>query len=330
MTHFTLLTTAMMTVLISCKEKPKQATESEMEKKEIVAQQKTYAEISIKEGGEWQGKKYVGENLTFKNVSYLKAPDSLTDHSYYVRYEGPGWESSKVGYRLYFDWRNAIDIFGKKVDTMVLSKAGLDNYDSYHEKASWGQDILKAGQSLGIGSYGRFDGKKNIVHFKEVDSSTAQIHNSSNGSGVTINYYGWTALNKKIDLKTDLMIAPNSRMTKATLTPSKAGEGLSTGLVKFDGIELLNKENANGWGYIATYGKQTLVPDNLGMAIFYKVDEVKTIADSEFDHLIVFKPTTAPITYYFTAAWEHEKNGIKTEEEFLSYLEGHWNKLTSK
>ena len=146
-------------VFTSCKQnEKKQKTEAEMT--EVIVPVKTYAEISIKEGGEWQGKKYVGDDFTFKNVEYLKAPDSLTDHSYYLRYEGPGWESSKVGYRLYFDWRNAIDIFGKKVDTMVLSKVGLDNYDSYHEESPWGQDILKAGKSLGIGSYGRFDGIK--------------------------------------------------------------------------------------------------------------------------------------------------------------------------
>jgi len=306
-----------LTLFISCKDKQKTISE---ENPKIEAP-KTYAEISIKEGGQWEGRKYVGDNITFKNVDYLKAPDSLTDHSYYIRYEGPGWESNKVGYRLYFDWRNAIDIFGKKVDTMVLSKVGVDNYDSYHEDSPWGQDILKAGESLGIGSYGRFDGNQNVTHFQEVDSTTAQIHNTENGSGVTINYYGWQALNQKIDLKADLMIAPESRITKATLNPSLAGEGLATGIVKFEGIEPIKKEGENGWGYVATYGEQTLVPDDLGMVIFYKVSNVEAIVESEFDHLVVFKPTESPITYYFAGAWEQEKDGIKSQEEFVAYLD---------
>ncbi len=305
---------------VSCKQKADRkptATDIEEDKPP-----KTYAEISIKEGGRWEGKKYIGDDFTFKNVEYLKAPDSLTDHSYYVRYEGPGWESNKVGYRLYFDWRNAIDVFGKRVDTMVLSKVGLDNYDSYHEDAAWGQDILNAGKSLGLGSYGRFDGKNEVIHFQEVDSTTARITNTDKGSGVTINYYGWTALGETMDLKTELFIAPDSRMTRATLTPSKNSEGLSTGMVKFDGIDLIKNENKEGkWGYIATYGEQTLMGNDLGMAIFYKRDEVAKVSDAEFDHLVVFKPTTGPITYYFAAAWEQEKNGIKSEEAFLSYLD---------
>ena len=314
-------------LLTSCKQKQKEEKpEASIEEK--VIKPKTYAEISVKEGGQWEGTKYVGENLSYKNVDYLKAPDSLTDHSYYVRYEGPGWESNKVGYRIYFDWRNAIDVFGKKVDTMVLSKVGVDSYDSYHEDSPWGMDVLKAGSSLGIGSYGRFDGDKNVEHFKEVESRDVRVRNSDEGSGVTINYSGWTAYDETLDLEADLFIEPDSRMTKATLNPSKAIEGLCTGIVKFEEIELIEKESETGnWGYIATYGEQTLVPDKLGMAIFYQKDQVAKLSDSEFDHLIVFKPTDETITYYFTAAWEKEKDGLKSKEEFINYIDNRLNEL---
>lgn len=264
-----LLAFGVFLIFCACKEQQKNQVNNEVE--QSLQPKKTYAEISIKEGGEWQGTKYVGENLTFKNLEYLKAPDSLTDHSYYVRYEGPGWESNRVGYRLYFDWRNAIDIFGKKVDTMVLSKVGVNNYDSYHDDSPWGMDILKAGSSLGIGSYGRFDGDVSVEHFKNVGSRDVRVYNSGKGSGVILNYKEWSANGESIDLKTELSIKPDSRMTTATLTPSKGVKGLCTGIVKFEGIELLQKDSDNGdWAYIATYGEQTLVPDQLGMVIFIK------------------------------------------------------------
>src|SRR6478735_11625782 len=70
---------------------------------------KTYAEVSAKNDGKWEGRKYIGG--TFKNVDRLKLAKEHTDHSFDIRYEGPGWESNKIGYRLYLDWRNAIDIF---------------------------------------------------------------------------------------------------------------------------------------------------------------------------------------------------------------------------
>src|SRR5690606_9921803 len=91
----------------------------------------TQAEISRKTGGEWQDKKYIGG--TFENVAELTPPPQYTDHFEFIRYEGPGIESDKVGYRIYLDWRNGFDIFGKKTADMVLQDVGQDGYQSYHE-----------------------------------------------------------------------------------------------------------------------------------------------------------------------------------------------------
>ena len=315
---------------VSCKQEKKEADSSELEsteKEELAVLKKTYAEISVKEGGKWVENKYEGGN--FKNIRTLTVPSTHTDHSYFIRYEGPGWESNKVGYRLYLDWRNAIDIFGKLTDTLVLSQVGQDGFDSYHELSDWGMDILKAGKSLGIGSIGRYV-DNNVSHFNEVDSTVVSVNNSEAKSSVNINYYGWKTGTEKIDLSSVLSIAPDTRYTHHTVQPSDSITGICTGIVKFENIELINNESENSaWGYIATYGEQTLVPDDLGMAIFYKKDEVSNKVDSEFDHLLVFKPTTKEITYYFLGAWEQEKNGIKTKEEFVSYLDKLLSELNS-
>ncbi|RXP46884.1 DUF4861 domain-containing protein [Lutibacter sp. HS1-25] len=281
---------------------------------------KTYAELSIKEGGHWEGREYI--DGTFKNVTELKVPAQHTDHSWFIRYEGPGWESNKVAYRMYLDWRNCIDIFGKVTEDMILSKVGQDGFDSYHEKSDWGMDILKAGKGLGIGSIGRFSNNE-VLHFKNVDSTFAKVENTPDKSTVIVDYYGWNTANDTIDLHQVLSITPNVRYTKHSITPSKKIEGICTGIVKH-GVNYFTKESENKqWGYIATYGKQTLakVPDNLGMAIFYKVETVKEVTDWEHDHLLLFKPTTNEISFYFLAAWEQEVKGIKTEVEFLSYLD---------
>jgi len=118
----------------------------------------TQAEISHKVGGEWQDKKYIGG--TFQNVKELTPPPQYTDHSEFIRYEGPGIESDKVAYRIYLDWRNGFDIFGKKTSDMVLQNVGQDGYQSYHEPADWGMGLLKVGKSLGAGSYGFWNGKE--------------------------------------------------------------------------------------------------------------------------------------------------------------------------
>lgn len=113
---------------------------------------RTQAELSHKVGGQFVNRKYQGG--TFQNVQFLRVPPEHTDHSYFIRYEGPDWESDKVGYRFYLDWRNAIDIYGKKVPGMVLQNVGQDGFDSYHEMSDWGADVFKVGDSFGVGSFG--------------------------------------------------------------------------------------------------------------------------------------------------------------------------------
>ena len=113
---------------------------------------RTQAELSHKVGGRFVNRVYEGGE--FQNVKYLRVPPEHTDHSLFIRYEGPGWESDKVGYRFYLDWRNAIDVFGKKVPDMVLQEIGQDDFESYHSMCPWGMDVLKVGESLGLGTLG--------------------------------------------------------------------------------------------------------------------------------------------------------------------------------
>lgn len=280
---------------------------------------KTYAEISVKEGGKWEGRKYIGG--TFKNVEKLKLAPEHTDHSFDIRYEGPGWESNKIGYRLYLDWRNAIDIFGKKTEAIILPQVGQDGFDSYHEMSDWGSDILKAGKGIGIGSIDRYLNKQR-VHFYEVDSTIAKVENKAKSSGVKINYYGWKSASDKIDFTSELTINPDQRYTKHTIQASQAIAGICTGIVKQKNTEVLKKVSRNKkWAYLATYGAQTLVPDKLGMAIFYEIKTIESEVDAEFDHLLIFKPTTKPTSFYFLGAWEQEVNGIKAKEDFVKYLD---------
>ena len=285
----------------------------------------TYAEIAVADGGAWNGNKY--ENGTsFKNVNSLNLPSQHTDHSHFIRYEGPGWESDKVGYRLYLDWRNAIDVFGKKTTDMVLSEVGQDGFDSYHEMSDWGLDILKVGKALGIGSYGRLI-NDSVYHFQALDSTFIEVKNTDSSSSLDINYYGWQTEDIKSDLTTTLSIEPNSRITKVTLSDFTPAPGLVTGIVKLPNTTIMQGDKNAKWNYLATYGEQTIVPDNLGLVIFYKNDDVVGIKDGRFDHLVEFKADKSSIDYQFAAAWAKEKDGITTADEFEAYVKSVVNEL---
>lgn len=219
---------------ISCKENSNEKASEENFAGESTPPKvtETYAEISIKEGGEWNQRKYVGGK--YGNKLRVEIPKNHTDHSNFIRYEGPGWENSHIGYRLYLDWRNAIDIFGKKTDTLVLPFVGQDDLGSYHNISQWGMDILKAGNSLGIGGFGRYVNNR-VTHFENVGKTIVEINNKEEQSSVEISYLQWNTGDESINLNASLTIFPNDCFTKAELTPSMDIEGLCTGIVKFEG-----------------------------------------------------------------------------------------------
>jgi Domain of unknown function (DUF4861) len=286
---------------------------------ETAFKQRTQAELSIKAGGQWKGRIYEGGK--FKNVTSLRVPDEHTDHSFYIRYEGPGWESDKIGYRFYLDWRNAIDIFGKKVDTLVLQNVGQDGFESYHEISPWGVDVLKVGESLGIGTIGYWTGKK-AERVALTDSVFCEINYSGIiESKITTTYYGWKVGNYQTTLISKLSIQAGSRMTRHDLETSIGMDNLCTGIVKLPDTEYIVPESAEGqWTWMATYGKQSLQNDSLGMAIIYRTKDLITLTEDEDDHVIVLQPSENKVTYYLLAAWEQEPGGIKSKHQFVEYL----------
>lgn len=284
---------------------------------------RTQAELSVKVGGKFVNRKYEGG--AFKNVQFLRVPPEHTDHSFYIRYEGPGWESDKVGYRFYLDWRNATDIFGKKVPNMVLQNVGQDGFDSYHQMSDWGGDIFKVGESLGIGSIATwYENKAHRV--EKTDSITCEIiANGSIYSHIKTIYYGWQAGSSKVNLTSDISITAGSRLTRNDLTIDGELDNICTGLAKHENTVFHNTkpEQPTDWGYIALWGKQSLVGeiDELGIAVLYPGSQFVQLAEDDLNNVVILKPENGKVHYYFLAAWDQEPNGIRTQQEFQVYLE---------
>ena len=286
---------------------------------------RTYAELSMKTNNVYFEKRFRGNK--FENVTNIKVPAIHTDHDALFKYEGPGWESEKVGYRFYLDWRNATDIFGKKYDKLILDQVGTHDTvakdDSYHSMQEWGMDIFKVGNSLGIGSIGMWaDDKVNMV--SKTDSVICSIpYTGPIEAKVNTEYYGWLVGDNKYDLISNFSISAGSRLTKCELQISKEAENIVTGLAKYEGTELMKSNFKTGWNYLALYGNQTLVNENdkLGIVLFYKAEDLLELSEDALSYIVKLKPTSGDVTYYFAAAWEQEENGIKNISEFKKYLD---------
>lgn len=282
---------------------------------------RTYAELAHKIGGQFNGNTYEG-GFSWVKPNYMKLPGTFRDHAYYIKYEGPGWESDKVGYRFYLDQRNAIDVFGKKTPGIVLPGTGIDGYDSYHNMSDWGMDNMKVGKALGIGSIAFWDGQK-AVRVENRDSAVCFIPTDGKiRSQVNTTYYGWDVGGNKINLKSLISIDAGSRASHMELQADKYVSNLTTGIIKNNDTELLKSDyNTGDWAYIATFGKQSLNNDNMGLAVFYKKKQLKMLTEDDLNHLVVLTPDNGYVEYYFMATWELEWQPVNNITDFMNALD---------
>ena len=282
---------------------------------------RAHAEVSIKEGGEWQGKTYDGG--TFRNVRHVTPPPQSTDHSEYLRYEGPGIESDRVGYRVYLDWRNGFDIFGKKTSAMVLQNVGLDGYDSYHQMADWGADILKVGQSLGIGGFGYWDGARAVLVSDVAERSATIRSDGPIQASFDLDFAAWNTGAALVDLRASLSMQAGSPMVDVALATSAPLDNLAVGLVAHPEVEVMVGDldvTGEAWSYLATFGRQTLFEDHLGMAVLFRKMDLVAQTRDESSEVLVLRPRGKELSYAFGALWSGRQGGVQTREEFQAFL----------
>ncbi|MDR3611540.1 MAG: DUF4861 family protein [Ignavibacteriaceae bacterium] len=290
-------------------------------KKPVFHNNRTRAYLGVKKNYAVKEGVYTGGN--FESTDHAVVPKSHFPHDALYQMEGPAWESDKVAYRFYLDERNRTDIFGKSTNKMVLDIVGkndlLSGDESYEYPLWWGQDIFKVGTSLGIGSVASFMNDK-VCTVSETDSIRCAVFNYNVHSSVVSDHIGWKVDNNKFNISINYSIYPGSRLTEVNVKTDKPIENLCTGLAKHDSTSTLFSKNNDGWNYVAIWGKQTICNDNLGIVLFYNSKDLIKLTEDKISQIVLLKPLGNCVKYFFAAAWEKEKNGVKTQKSFLQFL----------
>jgi unsaturated chondroitin disaccharide hydrolase len=236
------------------------------------------------------------------------------------RFEGMGWESDATAWRIYFDKRNAIDLYGKRRPGLYLELFGTPEYD-YHEESPFGRDIYKIGDAIGIGSVGALvDGK--VVRVSDVDDRSWRI--ISDGpvrSIVELNYKGWKVGGRKVNLTSRMTQWAGKRGFEHSIrTEGADGLQLVTGLPRKDSLEEKAFEPTADEPALwrATWGHQVLktgatatesLPDqNLGLAIITPGRASKLIANDPLNLLVQPAFVNGTTSWYVLAAWDQENS----------------------
>jgi len=85
--------------------------------------------------------------------------DKGTNPYWQLHHHGPAFENKLVGYRIYFDHRQTVDIYGKYHQGLELKDTQFYP-DSAQKAAGYGDDVLWVGSTFGLGTLRGWDGQK--------------------------------------------------------------------------------------------------------------------------------------------------------------------------
>ncbi len=147
-----------------------------------------------------------------------------------------GWESKRDAFRLYFDKRNAIDLYGKPRPSLQLDRYATPGY-IYHNYSPDGRDIYLVANALGIGApAGWVNGT--AEHVADVDDRSWHIVSTGPVRAIIeLTYKGWKIAGKSVDFQEQITQWAGERGFLQTIKSSDAGDLVfATGLTQQQGI----------------------------------------------------------------------------------------------
>ncbi len=246
-----------------------------------------------------------------------------------------GWESDRIAFRLYFDKRNAIDIYGKTRPMLLLDRFQTPGY-VYHNASPDGRDIYLVADAIGAGAVaGWVDG----AAAKVADVADRQWRIISTGpvrAIVELDYNRWTVAGKTLSVRSRIVMWAGERGFTQTITSADAGDFVfATGLTRQQNIPDLRSASGDAEPWVAMWGQQVVQPanqaaspilkgTNLGLAVIMAPGSAASAQQDSKDYLLTFPLKNQSASWYTMAAWDQEASNdpvpVGTANERRSYV----------
>lgn len=155
--------------------------------------------------------------------------DPAIDTYHQMHHHGVAVESDKMAYRIYFDKKQTIDPYCKRVPQLELATSYWYPNDSLLA-AHYGDDILRVSSTVGVGSVKYWNGKKH-VHIEPVAERSQRIVKQSRKSAtIEVAVEDWQVEGKMVDMDVQYTIKSGHRDMRCDVYLSEEVEGLCTGV----------------------------------------------------------------------------------------------------
>src|SRR5437660_3858328 len=244
-----------------------------------------------------------------------------------MKFDGLGWESEATAWRIYFDKRNAIDVWGKRRPGLYLEMFGAPEY-VYHWESPLGRDIYRIGDAIGIGAVAALvDGK--VVKISDVAERKWRIISAGPVRVVVeLTYKGWKVGGREVNLTSRMTQWAGKHGFEHRITAEGAdGLTLVTGIVRQPDLQerVFEPTAAEPALVSAWWGHQVeeegapataihnLPDQNLGLAIIAPGRESKVPTDDPLNLLVQPQLVNGNASWYVLGVWDQENSDNLTK-----------------
>ena len=222
-----------------------------------------------------------------------------------TRYEGLGWESEDTAWRIYFDKRNAIDIYGKRRPGLYLDMFAAPEY-VYHLESPMGRDIFRWTPRSASAPSAPSSTARRCRWRMSPNASGASLATGPVRSIGEFEFKGWKIDGKTVDMVSRFTQWAGEHGFEHRITVSDGtGLELAAALPKKPGIDPLMTGIAPDMLAVVTWGHQVVVPgtkagttdlpdENLGLAVMGSNSQLATRKQDAANYLLPSHP--APTT----------------------------------
>lgn len=291
-----------------------------------------YAEMML------TNKKIKSSNKQDLYISSLTV-DNGTNPYNMLHHHGPAFENDMVAYRIYFDHRQTVDIYGKYRKGLELKQTQFYP-DKEQKEAGFGDDVLWVGQTLGLGTLRGWNGTEPQM-LQDVDYRTLRI--ISRGPLRTIVEVvdeGWNTMNpgkEKIDMTARYTLYAGRRDCFVDVKFNKPVPTYQfvTGLINVkNSVEHTNKKGLRGcWGTDWPVSEKDSVGkkrETVGLGIYIPAKYVISEQPSNKDNYpYVIGNATDELQYNITFCSDNESFGFHSAMDWFMHLDA-WKEELEK
>ncbi len=242
-----------------------------------------------------------------------------------MHHHGPAMESELVAYRLYFDKKQTVDIYGKFNKGFEIEESQFYPTDEQLARG-FGDDVLLVGGSCGVGALKGWDGNK-ATHIEPVNTLTERIIAYGPVRTISeIEVTDWQYQGKELNMTTRYTLYAGHRDMRidAFFEEPLEEEVFSTGVIDIPG----SIASSDHQGLIGCWGTNWPVNDTIkyaketvGLATYIPRTYVKKEVKDNPNYLYTIGAKGAQSFHYYTTFTSMKETfGYKTPEAWFAYI----------